>query len=137
MHAIRHRMTPDQVRSVAAALDAAGVDAIEVSHGDGLAGASLTYGLGSNTDGEWIAAAAEVVQKAVLTTLLLPGRGTVADLRKARDLGVASVRIATHCTEADIAAQHIAIARELEMDVAGFLMLSHMALRRSWRSRRS
>jgi 4-hydroxy 2-oxovalerate aldolase len=127
MHAIRHRLHPDQVRSIAAALDAAGVDAIEVSHGDGLAGASLTYGPGSNTDAEWIAAAAEVVQKARLTTLLLPGIGTVTDLRRAHDLGVRSVRIATHCTEADIAAQHIATARELGMDVAGFLMLSHMA----------
>jgi 4-hydroxy 2-oxovalerate aldolase len=127
MHAIRHRLRPDQVISIAAALDAAGVDAIEVSHGDGLAGASLTYGPGSNTDWEWIAAAAEVVQRAVLTTLLLPGIGTIADLRRAHDLGVRSVRIATHCTEADIAAQHIATARELGMDVAGFLMLSHMA----------
>lgn len=127
MHAIRHRMHPDQVRVVAAALDAAGVDAIEVAHGDGLAGASLTYGPGSNTDWEWIAAAAEAVQRAVLTTLLLPGIGTIADLRKAYDLGVRSVRIATHATEADIAAQHIATARELGMDVAGFLMMSHMA----------
>ncbi|MGH3585501.1 MAG: 4-hydroxy-2-oxovalerate aldolase [Pseudonocardia sp.] len=127
MHAVRHRMTPDRVAAVAAALDAAGVDAIEVSHGDGLAGASLTYGPGSHTDGEWIAAAAEVVQNALLTTLLLPGIGTIADLRRAHDLGVRSVRIATHCTEADIAAQHIATARELGMDVAGFLMLSHMA----------
>jgi 4-hydroxy 2-oxovalerate aldolase len=127
MHAIRHRLHPGQARTIAAALDAAGVDAIEVSHGDGLAGASLTYGPGSNTDWEWIAAAAEVVQRAVLTTLLLPGIGTVADLRRAHDLGVGSVRIATHCAEADIAAQHIATARELGMDVAGFLMLSHMA----------
>src|SRR5918999_643684 len=127
MHAIRHRLRPDRVRAIAAALDAAGVDAIEVSHGDGLAGASLTYGPGSNADWEWIAAAAEVVQRAVLTTLLLPGIGTVADLRRAHELGVGSVRIATHCTEADIAAQHIATARELGMDVAGFLMLSHMA----------
>ncbi|WP_219412381.1 4-hydroxy-2-oxovalerate aldolase [Pseudonocardia nigra] len=127
MHAVRHRMTPDQVRAVAAAVDAAGVDAIEVAHGDGLAGASLTYGPGSNTDWEWISAAAEVVQHARLTTLLLPGIGTLAELRKAYDLGVRSVRVATHATEADIAAQHIATARELGMDVAGFLMMSHMA----------
>jgi 4-hydroxy 2-oxovalerate aldolase len=126
MHAVRHRMTPDQVRSVAAAVDAAGVDAIEVAHGDGLAGASLTYGPGSNTDWEWISAAAEVVRNARLTTLLLPGVGTVADLRRAFDLGVRSVRIATHATEADIAAQHIGTARELGMDVAGFLMMSHV-----------
>jgi 4-hydroxy 2-oxovalerate aldolase len=127
MHAVRHRMRPSDVRRIAAAVDAAGVDAIEVAHGDGLAGASLTYGPGSNTDWEWIAAAAEVIQHAVLTTLLLPGIGTLHELRKAHDLGVRSVRVATHATEADIAAQHIGAARELGMDVAGFLMMSHMA----------
>jgi 4-hydroxy 2-oxovalerate aldolase len=127
MHAIRHRLHPDKVRAVAAALDAAGVDAIEVAHGDGLAGASLTYGPGSNTDWEWISAAAEVVRNAVLTTLLLPGIGTIHELKRAHDLGVRSVRIATHATEADIAAQHIDTARGLGMDVAGFLMMSHMA----------
>jgi 4-hydroxy 2-oxovalerate aldolase len=127
MHALRHRITPQKVREIVAALDAAGVDAIEVAHGDGLAGGSLNYGPGSNTDWEWIEAAAEVVRNARLTTLLLPGVGTIHELQRAWDLGVRSVRIATHCTEADIAAQHIASARELGMDVSGFLMLSHMA----------
>lgn len=127
MHAIRHQLEPERVREIAAALDQAGVDAIEVSHGDGLAGGSLTYGPGSNTDWEWISAAAEVVHTAVLTTLLLPGIGTIDELRKAFDLGVRSVRVATHSTEADIAVQHIATARELGMDVSGFLMMSHMA----------
>jgi 4-hydroxy 2-oxovalerate aldolase len=127
MHAIRHRLAPERLAQIAAALDAAGVDAIEVSHGDGLAGASLTYGPGSNTDWEWIAAAAEVMNNAVLTTLLLPGIGTIGALEQAYRLGVRSVRVATHCTEADIAPQHIARARELGMDVSGFLMMSHMA----------
>lgn len=127
MHAVRHRMDPADVGRIAAALDAAGVDAIEVSHGDGLAGASLTYGPGSNTDWDWIAAAAEAVENAVLTTLLLPGIGTLHELQKAYDLGVRSVRVATHATEADIALQHIGKARELGMDVSGFLMMSHMA----------
>ncbi len=127
MHAVRHRIGVDEVRQIVAALDAAGVDAIEVAHGDGLSGSSVNYGPGSHTDGEWIEAAADVVQNARLTTLLLPGVGTIHDLTRAYALGVRSVRVATHCTEADISAQHIAAAREIGMDVSGFLMLSHMA----------
>jgi 4-hydroxy 2-oxovalerate aldolase len=127
MHAVRHRISPDDVRRIVTALDDAGVDAIEVAHGDGLAGSSVNYGPGSHSDWEWIEAAAETITNARLTTLLLPGVGTVAELKTAWDLGVRSVRIATHCTEADVSAQHIAAAREIGMDVAGFLMLSHMA----------
>ncbi|MEW1861795.1 4-hydroxy-2-oxovalerate aldolase [Streptomyces sp. NPDC088194] len=127
MHAVRHRITPEKVRRIVTALDEAGVDAIEVAHGDGLAGGSLTYGPGSHTDWEWIEAAASVIEQARLTTLLLPGVGTIHELKRAWDLGVRSVRVATHCTEADIAAQHIASARDIGMDVSGFLMLSHMA----------
>ncbi|MFE7767651.1 4-hydroxy-2-oxovalerate aldolase [Streptomyces sp. NPDC057438] len=127
MHAVRHRIAPADVQRIVAALDAAGVDAIEVAHGDGLAGGSLNYGAGSHTDWEWIEAAASVLERATLTTLLLPGIGTIAELKQAYALGVRSVRIATHCTEADVSAQHIATARDLGMDVSGFLMLSHMA----------
>jgi 4-hydroxy 2-oxovalerate aldolase len=126
MHAIRHRITPAKVSEIVAALDQAGAAAIEISHGDGLAGSSLTYGPGSHTDWEWIEAAVASAGRAVITTLLLPGVGTIADLRRACELGVRSVRVATHCTEADVAAQHIAEARTLGMDVSGFLMMSHM-----------
>ncbi|WP_370179176.1 4-hydroxy-2-oxovalerate aldolase [Rhodococcus wratislaviensis] len=127
MHAVRHRTTPTDVGHIVAALDAAGVDAIEVAHGDGLAGGSLNYGPGSHTDWEWIEAAADNLNHATLTTLLLPGIGTIAELEHAYQLGVRSIRIATHCTEADVSAQHIAKARELGMDVSGFLMMSHMS----------
>lgn len=127
MHAVRHRISPDDVKRIVRALDAAGVDAIEVAHGDGLAGGSVNYGPGSHTDWEWIEAAASVLERARLTTLLLPGVGTVHELKRAYDLGVRSVRVATHCTEADVSAQHIEAARELGLDVSGFLMLSHMA----------
>ncbi|KAF0969124.1 4-hydroxy-2-oxovalerate aldolase [Gordonia sp. YY1] len=127
MHAVRHRITPENVGRIVRALDAAGVDAIEVAHGDGLAGGSVNYGPGSNTDWEWIEAAAANITNARLTTLLLPGVGTIEELQHAYDLGVRSVRVATHCTEADVSAQHIAKAREIGMDVSGFLMMSHMA----------
>lgn len=127
MHAIRHKIDPERVGEIVAALDAAGVDAIEIAHGDGLAGSSLNYGFGSNSDHSWIEAAAENCKRARLTTLLLPGIGTIEHLRKAAALGVRSVRIATHCTEADISRQHIEAARNLDLDVSGFLMMAHMA----------
>ncbi|MDN5896305.1 MAG: 4-hydroxy-2-oxovalerate aldolase [Nocardioides sp.] len=127
MHAVRHRISPEDVGRIVAALDAAGVDAIEVAHGDGLAGGSLNFGPGSHTDWDWIEAASANLERARLTTLLLPGVGTIEELKHAYSLGVRSVRVATHCTEADVAAQHIATARDLGMDVSGFLMMSHMA----------
>lgn len=127
MHAIQHRYTIQEVQKIAIALDMAGVDAVEVAHGDGLSGASFVYGFGRHADLEWIEAAASVLQRAKLTTLLIPGIGTIKDLQHAVDAGVSSVRIATHCTEADVASQHIAAARKMGIDVAGFLMMAHMS----------
>ncbi|MAS03370.1 MAG: 4-hydroxy-2-oxovalerate aldolase [Ahrensia sp.] len=126
MHAIRHRYTLDQCIDIATALDRAGVAAIELSHGDGLAGSSFAYGFGRHTDLEWIAAVADKLETAKLTALLVPGIGTIHDLQAAYDAGVRSVRVATHCTEADVAAQHIAYACKIGMDVSGFLMMAHM-----------
>jgi 4-hydroxy 2-oxovalerate aldolase len=127
MHAIKHQYGLETVQNIARALDAAHVDAIEIAHGDGLSGSSFNYGFGAYTDWDWIGAVAEVLEHAVLTTLLLPGIGTIHDLKHAFEMGVRSVRIATHCTEADVAKQHIEYAKGLGMDVSGFLMMSHMA----------
>ena len=125
-HVIRHQFTQDQVSSIASALDGAGVHMVEVSHGDGLGGSSIQYGLSRVNEFDLIGVARSVLSRAKLTVLLLPGIGTREDLKTARGLGAEVVRVATHCTEADVGEQHIRLARELGMEVAGFLMMAHM-----------
>ncbi len=124
-HAIRHKWSEEQVRAVVSALDGAGVEVIEVTHGDGLGGSSFNYGFAAVDDISLVRAAASEARRAKIAVLLLPGLGTVEDLRKAADAGASVARIATHCTEADVSVQHFGAARDLGMETVGFLMLAH------------
>jgi 4-hydroxy-2-oxovalerate/4-hydroxy-2-oxohexanoate aldolase len=126
MHPKRHRITLDQMVAVATALDDAGMPLIEVTHGDGLGGASINYGFPSHTDEEYLNAVIPKMKRARVSALLLPGIGTVDHLRMAEGCGVKTVRVATHCTEADVSEQHIGLSRKLGLDTVGFLMMAHM-----------
>ncbi len=126
MHPKRHRITLEQMVAVATGLDDAGVPLIEVTHGDGLGGASINYGFPLCTDEEYLLAVVPRLKRARVSALLLPGIGTVEHLRMAVDCGVGTLRVATHCTEADVSGQHIGLARKLGVDTVGFLMMAHM-----------
>ncbi|UUC95213.1 MULTISPECIES: 4-hydroxy-2-oxovalerate aldolase TesG [Comamonas] len=126
MHPKRHQMTLEQMKSVATGLDAAGVPLIEVTHGDGLGGSSVNYGFPAHTDEEYLSTVIPLMKQARVSALLLPGIGTVDHLKMANELGVSTIRVATHCTEADVSEQHIAMARKMGMDTVGFLMMAHM-----------
>jgi 4-hydroxy 2-oxovalerate aldolase len=125
-HALAHQYTVEQVSAIAAALDAAGVPVIEISHGDGLGGSSFNYGFSREDERSLIAAAGAVVRRAKLAVLLIPGIGLAEDLVEVHELGARIARVATHCTEADIAIQHLETAKRLGMETVGFLMMSHM-----------
>lgn len=126
MHPKRHQITLDQMKAIATALDEAGVPLIEVTHGDGLGGASVNYGFPAHSDEEYLSAVVPLLKKARVSALLIPGIGTVDHLKTAHDLGVRTIRVATHCTEADVGEQHIATACQLGMDTVGFLMMAHL-----------
>ncbi len=126
MHPKRHQISLDAMKGIAAGLDQAGIPLIEVTHGDGLGGASVNYGFPAHTDEEYLKAVVSVVKQARISALLLPGIGTVDHLRMAHDIGVKTIRVATHCTEADVSEQHIGLGRQLGMDTVGFLMMAHM-----------
>jgi 4-hydroxy-2-oxovalerate/4-hydroxy-2-oxohexanoate aldolase len=127
MHPKRHQMTLDQMKAVACGLDEAGVPLIEVTHGDGLGGSSVNYGFPAHTDEEYLASVIPLMKRAKVSALLIPGIGTVDHLKMAHGLGVSTIRVATHCTEADVSEQHISMARSMGMDTVGFLMMAHMS----------
>lgn len=127
MHSVAHQFTPQQMAKIAAAMDAAGIDTLEVSHGDGLGGSSIQYGRAAATDREYLEAVSAVLTRSKLAVLLLPGIGVKEDLDMAADLGATVARVATHVTEADISEQHMGLAKKRGMEVIGFLMMAHMA----------
>jgi len=127
MHPKRHQITIEQMKTIAVGLDEAGVPLIEVTHGDGLGGESVNYGFAAASDEAYLRAVVPLMKQAKVSALLLPGIGTVDDLRMAADCGISTIRVATHCTEADVSEQHIVQGRKLGLDTVGFLMMSHMA----------
>jgi 4-hydroxy 2-oxovalerate aldolase len=126
-HALSHQFVAEQVARVAKGLDDAGVEVIEVSHGDGLGGSTINYGFSKQPELEWLKAASSAIKKGKMAVLLLPGIGTKEDLKVASDFGAKVARIATHVTEADISEQHIGLAKKMGMKAIGFLMMAHMA----------
>ena len=127
MHSKQHQITLQQMVDIATALDAAGVPLIEVTHGDGLGGASVTYGFPLHSDEEYMRTVVSHMKNAQVSALLLPGIGTIEHLKMAADCGVTTIRVATHCTEADVSEQHIGLASEMGLDTVGFLMMAHMS----------
>ncbi|WP_020648089.1 4-hydroxy-2-oxovalerate aldolase [Solimonas variicoloris] len=126
MHPKRHQITIEQMKTIAKGLDEAGVPLIEVTHGDGLGGASVNYGFPAASDEEYLRAVIPLLKQAKVSALLLPGIGTVDHLKMAADCGVPTIRVATHCTEADVSEQHISLGRKMGLDTVGFLMMAHM-----------
>jgi len=126
MHPKQHQISLDEMIDISTGLDEAGVPLIEVTHGDGLGGSSVNYGFPAHTDEEYLKAVVPKMKNAKISALLLPGIGTVDHLKMAADLGVTTIRVATHCTEADVSEQHIGMSSQMGLDTVGFLMMAHM-----------
>ncbi|MCY4044922.1 MAG: 4-hydroxy-2-oxovalerate aldolase [Cellvibrionales bacterium] len=126
MHAKQHKITVDEMVKIATAMDEAGIPMIEVTHGDGLGGTSVNYGFPAASDEEYLRAVCGAVKNTKVSALLLPGIGTVDHLKMAADCGISTIRVAAHCTEADVTEQHIGMAKEMGLDTVGFLMMTHM-----------
>jgi 4-hydroxy 2-oxovalerate aldolase len=124
-HAKAHQFTEKQVRDVVSALDAIGMPVIEVTHGDGLGGSSFNYGFSLTDERLLMKAAVESAKNAKIAALMVPGIGTLDDIRFIKDIGLSIVRVATHCTEADVSIQHFGLARQLGLETVGFLMMAH------------
>ncbi len=128
MHAKRHQISVDEMVTIATAMDEAGIPMIEVTHGDGLGGASVNYGFPAASDEDYLRAVCGAVKRTKVSALLLPGIGTVDHLEMALDCGISTIRVATHCTEADVSEQHLTLASKIDgLDTVGFLMMAHMA----------
>jgi 4-hydroxy-2-oxovalerate/4-hydroxy-2-oxohexanoate aldolase len=127
MHPKQHQITVEQMVRIAKAMDEAGIPLIEVTHGDGLGGASVNYGFPAATDEQYLTAVCKEMKKTKVSALLLPGIGTVDHLKMAVGCGISTIRVATHCTEADVSEQHLTMAAKYKgLDVVGFLMMAHM-----------
>jgi 4-hydroxy 2-oxovalerate aldolase len=124
-HAVSHSYTPEQVRSIVKDLDEAGVPVIEVSHGSGLNGSTIQQGFSTHSEFDLIKVAIETAKQAKIASLFVPGLGTSKELREAAEMGISVLRIAVHCTEADVTEQYFRLAKELGLETVGFLMMSH------------
>lgn len=126
-HAVSHSFSPEQVTAIAGGLDKTGVAIIECAHGDGITGSTFNYGFSKYKEMDLINAASKVIKNAKQAILLIPGIGTIEDMEEAYENGARVVRVATHCTEADVGIQHIQAAKKMGMMACGFLMMVHMA----------
>ncbi|KZE37774.1 4-hydroxy-2-oxovalerate aldolase [Bhargavaea cecembensis] len=124
-HAISYSFTEEQVREIVGGLDRAGVPVIEVSHGAGLNGSTIQQGFSKTPEFDLIRAAVETAEHSKIASLFVPGIGTSEELRKAVEIGIRVIRVAVHCTEADVTEQYIRLAKELGIEAVGFLMMSH------------